>query len=376
MVKPGNEKEAIKTIPETWERKKLKDVAPLQRGFDLPYSQMKSGVYPVVFSNGIGAYHSEYMIPGPGVITGRSGTIGKVHFVQQNYWPHNTSLWVTDFHGNYEKYVYYLFNRINWNALNSGSGVPTLNRNDVHEIEVELPPLSEQISIATALSDIDALIANLEKLILKKKAIKQGAMQELLTGKRRLPGYEISIWNEYRLEEICKLINGRAYAQHELLDAGKYQVLRLGNLFTNEHWYYSDLELPDKQYCVDGDLIYAWSATFGPRIWRGEKSIFHYHIWKLELSDSISKEFLYHYLCYDVRTLMAELQGGTMAHLTKGTMEKRQFVIPPYEEQCAIAEILSDMDVEITNCEEILLKYKRIKAGMMSELLTGRIRLM
>lgn len=375
MVKQGNTKDAVMSIPEMWEIKKLKDVAPLQRGFDLPYSQMKTGIYPVVFSNGIGAYHSEYMIPGPGVVTGRSGTIGKVHFVQKNYWPHNTSLWVTDFHGNHEKYIYYLFKRINWNAFNSGSGVPTLNRNDVHETEIMLPPLVEQIAIAAALSDIDDLITNLEKLIAKKKAIKQGAMQELLTGKRRLPGYESSEWNEHRLEEICKLINGRAYAQHELLDAGKYQVLRLGNLFTNEHWYYSDLELPEKQYCVDGDLIYGWSATFGPRIWRGEKSIFHYHIWKMELSEGISKEFLYHYLCYDVRTLMAELQGGTMAHLTKGTMEKRQFVIPPYEEQCAIAEILSDMDAEIMGCEEKLLKYKRIKAGMMSELLTGRIRL-
>ena len=105
MVKQRNTKDAVMSIPEMWEIKKLKDVAPLQRGFDLPYSQMKTGIYPVVFSNGIGAYHSEYMIPGPGVVTGRSVTIGKVHFVQKNYWPHNTSLWVTDFHGNHEKYM-------------------------------------------------------------------------------------------------------------------------------------------------------------------------------------------------------------------------------------------------------------------------------
>ena len=257
----------------------------------------------------------------------------------------------------------------------TGTKVSAISKSAISGTMIAVPQKEEQAAIVSALYDIDALITNLEKLIAKKKAIKQGAMQELLTGKRRLPGHESSIWTEYRLEEICKLINGRAYAQYELLDAGKYQVLRLGNLFTNEHWYYSDLELPDRQYCVDGDLIYAWSATFGPRIWRGEKSIFHYHIWKMELSEGISKEFLYHYLCYDVRTLMAELQGGTMAHLTKGTMEKRQFVIPPYKEQCAIAEILSDMDAEIMGCEEKLLKHKRIKAGMMSELLTGRIRL-
>lgn len=264
------------------------------------------------------------------------------------------------------------------NAIITGCTYTTralTNGKQLSAIELPVPPKPEQEAIAEALSDIDTLIVNLEKLIAKKKAIKQGAMQELLTGKRRLPGYEATTWTEYRLDQICKLINGRAYAQHELLGRGKYQVLRLGNLFTNDHWYYSNLELPEKQYCVDGDLIYAWSATFGPRIWRGKKSIFHYHIWKLELSENISKEFLYHYLSYDVHTLMTELQGGTMAHLTKGTMEKRQLFIPSYNEQKAIADILSDMDMEIAGSEEKLAKYKMIKHGIMSELLTGHIRL-
>lgn len=258
---------------------------------------------------------------------------------------------------------------------NNGSSQPNLSAKSVKGFRIPYPQNKEQQAVANVLSDIDTLIVNLEKLIAKKKAIKQGAMQELLTGKRRLPGYEATTWTRYHLDQICKLINGRAYAQQELLDTGKYQVLRLGNLFTNDHWYYSDLELPEKQYCVDGDLIYAWSATFGPKIWQGEKSIFHYHIWKLELSENINKEFLYHYLSYDVRTLMTQLQGGTMAHLTKETMEKRQFFIPPYDEQNAIATILSDMDAEIAGYEEKLVKYKRIKHGMMSELLTGRIRL-
>ena len=256
-----------------------------------------------------------------------------------------------------------------------GDAIVHISADSIKSIEITVPEYAEQIKIAKVLYDIDTLIVNLEKLISKKRAIKQGAMQELLTRRRRLPGYEATTWTEYRLDQICKLINGRAYAQHELLGRGKYQVLRLGNLFTNDHWYYSNLELPEKQYCVDGDLIYAWSATFGPRIWRGKKSIFHYHIWKLELSENISKEFLYHYLSYDVHTLMTELQGGTMAHLTKGTMEKRQLFIPSYNEQKAIADILSDMDMEIAGSEEKLAKYKMIKHGIMSELLTGHIRL-
>ncbi len=88
-------------------------------------------------------------------------------------------------------------------------------------------------------------------------------------------------WYKKKLGEVCELVNGRAYRKPELLSEGKYKVLRVGNFFTNEHWYYSDLELEDKKFCDDGDLLYAWSASFGPQVWTGEKVIFHYHIWKV-----------------------------------------------------------------------------------------------
>ena len=92
------------------------------------------------------------------------------------------------------------------------------------------------------------------------------------------------------LGEVAKLINGRAYKRDELLDEGKTPVLRVGNFFSNRGWYYSDLELADDKYCQKGDLLYAWSASFGPKIWDGPKAIFHYHIWKIEISDKIEKK--------------------------------------------------------------------------------------
>jgi type I restriction enzyme, S subunit len=88
-------------------------------------------------------------------------------------------------------------------------------------------------------------------------------------------------WQTKRLDEICVLVNGRAYKKDELLGAGKYPVLRVGNFFTSDHWYHSDLELEADKYCDNGDLLYAWSASFGPRIWGGDKVIYHYHIWKV-----------------------------------------------------------------------------------------------
>jgi len=88
-------------------------------------------------------------------------------------------------------------------------------------------------------------------------------------------------WEWCRLGEVGELINGRAYKKEELLKTGKYRVLRVGNLFTNNEWFYSNLELPKEKYCQAGDLLYAWSASFGPYIWNGPKTIFHYHIWNV-----------------------------------------------------------------------------------------------
>ena len=170
-----------------WEVNNIENVAPLQRGFDLPSNKLKKGKYPVIYSNGIINYHRVYKVKAPGVVTGRSGTIGKVTFVEEDYWPHNTSLWVTDFKGNDPKFVYYLYLRIKLKRFGTGSGVPTLNRNDVHSFKLPLPPtIEEQQAIALIFSDMDTEIEALEQKRNKYKAIKQGMMQELLTGKTRL----------------------------------------------------------------------------------------------------------------------------------------------------------------------------------------------
>lgn len=256
-----------------------------------------------------------------------------------------------------------------------GDAVVHITSKALSDITVLLPPLPEQRAIAAILSDADGYIAALERLIAKKRDIKQGAMQELLTGRLKMPEC-CGEWIEKPLKKVCEFINGRAYSQNELLNRGKYRVLRLGNLFTNENWYYSDLELPEKMYCENNDLLYAWSASFGPTIWHGEKVIFHYHIWKINCFDEINKGFLYHYLSFDTQRIMNELQGGTMFHLTKDSIENRFCKFPKsISEQYAIAEILSNMDAEIDALTSKLNKVKLIKQGMMQQLLTGKIRL-
>jgi type I restriction enzyme M protein len=151
---------------------------------------------------------------------------------------------------------------------------------------------------------------------------------------------ESQTWPSVPLGEFARLINGRAYKQEELLDSGPTPVLRVGNFFSNRSWYYSDLTLNDDKYCNVGDLLYAWSASFGPRIWEGPRAIFHYHIWKIETTEAIDKKFLFYLLQSDSENIKAEGNGIAMTHATKGGMEQRKFPLPPLEVQHQIvAEI-------------------------------------
>ena len=171
-----------------WEVKRLADIAPFQRGFDLPNPALRPGPYPVVYSNGVLTHHDDYQADGPGVVTGRSGTIGRVTYIENGpYWPHNTALWVTSFRGNDPKFVFYLYTSVGFQRFASGSGVPTLNRNDAHAFAVAIPATKEeQSAIANVLSDIDTELVALETRRTKTRALKQGMMQELLTGRTRL----------------------------------------------------------------------------------------------------------------------------------------------------------------------------------------------
>lgn len=162
-----------------WEQRKILDIAPLQRGFDLPKANMKFGSYPVVMSNGIEGYHSEYKVKGPGVVTGRSGTIGKVHYVESDFWPHNTTLWVTDFKSNLPKFIYYLYEWLDLSRFGTGSGVPTLNRNDVHDTKVAIPVYGEQKKIADCLDGFDHLITLHQRKIDQLQAMKKFMLQNL-----------------------------------------------------------------------------------------------------------------------------------------------------------------------------------------------------
>ncbi|MEO5979719.1 MAG: restriction endonuclease subunit S [Chryseolinea sp.] len=139
-------------------RKRLGDIINLKRGYDLPSQSRLDGPYPVISSSGISGYHSEFKVDGEGLITGRYGTLGEVYYISGKYWPHNTTLYVTDFKSNCPKYVYYLLKCLGNLKTSDKSAVPGVNRNDLHEIVVPYIQSEQQESVAKVLSDLDSKI--------------------------------------------------------------------------------------------------------------------------------------------------------------------------------------------------------------------------
>lgn len=183
----------------------------------------------------------------------------------------------------------------------------------------------------------------------------------------RFKGFDLK-WEENILGNITTFINGRAYSQEELLKKGKYPVLRVGNFNTNSNWYYSDLELGAKYYAEYGDLLYTWSTIFTPHIWQGKKVIYHYHIWKVELSDKLDKLFTFHYLKADENTLTSNTNGSTMMHVTKGEMESKAIYIPSLDEQNKIGIFFENLNSKITLLEKKLTQTQNLKKAMLEKM--------
>ena len=224
------------------------------------------------------------------------------------------------------------------NTLLSLSGKATIDfvsAEKVRQIPIPIPPLVEQERIVAELNCLSGIIERKREQLKQLDALAQSIFYQMFGD----PTTNEKGWEVKKLETVSILLNGRAYKQNELLDSGKYKVLRVGNFFTNSNYYYSDLELEEDKYCDDGDLLFAWSASFGAFIWNGGKVIYHYHIWKVLYDKQMLNIHYYRFLLNTMTTyFMKDVHGIGMVHLTKAGMEQYDLPIPPLPLQQEFAD--------------------------------------
>ena len=369
----------------SWATLALGQVVTFQRGYDLPHGARNSGETPVVSSAGVTDFHDVAMVDPPGVVTGRYGTIGEIFLISEPFWPLNTTLYVRDFHGNDPRFIYYYLQRFDFASFSGKSGVPGVNRNDLHAETVTLPiDSSEQRAISAVLSDVDALLDGLDRLIAKKRNLKQAAMQQLLTGQTRLPGFHEQ-WQIGQLEDAAATdpenldSNTRSdfpfkYIALEDVERGVLQshsehVLASAPSRARRKLRPNDILVATVRPNLQSHLLFRscggdWVCSTGFCVVRCRDAIAHpYFVFSQMFADGVIKQ------------IDALLTGSNYPAINGGDVRSLMIPIPSFEEQAAIASVLSDMDAEIAALEARRDKTRDLKQAMMQELLTGRTRL-
>lgn len=242
-------------------------------------------------------------------------------------------------------------------------------------LKLPIPSLAEQQRIASALFDADALVAELDALIEKKRAIMAGTMQELLTGKRRLKGFS-EPWSEEVLRNHLSFLPGFPFTSDRFSKvACGPRLIRNRDLHSDDQVIYYTGEYSNQYIIEDGDLLIGMDGDFTPCLWNKGNAVLNQRVGRIICKNTANIVFLYYLLQKPLAELQESTGATTVKHLSHSTIENMVCRMPKLAEQRAIASILSDMDAEIAELEAKRDKYKEVRQGMMQQLLTGKIRL-
>lgn len=417
-VKPGYKQTQVGVIPEDWEAVRIGDLGTVVRGGSprpagdsrffngrfIPWltvaaltniSENQLYVLDTVgFLTEEGSRRSRRLDSGTLIIANSGATLGVAKLLGLTCCANDGIAAIINQRDGIKAFVCHYINSVTKHlreVVATGNGQPNLNTTLIREMVIPFPPLPEQGAIAAALSDADALIESLEHLIAKKRNIKQGAMQELLTGKKRLPGFS-GEWEAKRLGASATLkarIGWQGLTTEEYLESGQY-CLVTGTDFVNGYIDWNNCHYVDEsRYKQDKniqleehDILVTKDGTVGkvalvsmlPSPATLNSGVFVIR----PLEQAFFSDFFYYLLCSNafIEFLEQLCAGSTITHLYQKDFVNFKFKIPPtISEQSAIATVFSDMDAELSTLESKLSKARQIKQGMMQELLTGRVRL-
>ena len=366
-VPVGYKRTEVGVIPEDWNVDRIDQNTSIKTGSKNTQDKQEDGDYPFFVRSQEVEHISSYSYDGEAVLTAGDGVgTGKVfHYIQGRFDVHQRVYRITDFSNRLNgRYFFYQFSTGFYNrimSMTAKSSVDSVRLEMIAGMKIPMPPLSEQRAIAEALSDVDGLLAALEALIAKKRAIKQAAMQQLLTGKSRLPGFS-GEWETKRLGSALTVRHGRSQRYVTGPD-GKYPILASGGEIGR-----TDVFLYDKPSVLIGRKGTIDDPQYVSLPFWTVDTLFY-----TEIADGMSAKFLYYKFCMIPWRSYNEASG--VPSLNSRTIENIEVNLPKSDEQYAIAAVLSDMDTEIAALERRRDKTRVVKQGMMQQLLTGRVRL-
>ncbi|WP_102795411.1 restriction endonuclease subunit S [Bowmanella denitrificans] len=376
-------------VPNGWNEGQVQDFLFLQRGFDLTAKQAVDGNIPVYSSSGLAYFHNESKVRGPGIVTGRKGSVGPVYLINEDFWPHDTTLWVKDFKGNDIKYIEYFLRFLRLERFDEASSVPTLNRNNVHGVKCVFPPFSEQKKIAEILSTWDKAITTTEQLLANSQQQKKALMQQLLTGKKRLlnkNGVRFSEeWKFQSISQISKRIQRKS-------DGEDHPILTISSLsgFVRQDERYSRymagesvknyilLKKGEFAYNKGNSKTYEFGCIFDLD---SHKSGLVPHVYVcFKLHQGLSHRYFKYlfeadYLKPQLGALVnTGVRNNGLLNIKPAEFMITKVPVPCFDEQERIADVIHASSDTISKLQQKLDALKQEKKALMQQLLTGKRR--
>ncbi len=385
-------------LPAGWRIDNFEQLAVLQRGFDLPSSARTAGDVPIIGSNGIVGWHSEARVRGPGVVTGRSGSIGDSTYVEGEYWPLNTSLYISNFHDNIPRFVHYFIQWFDLSRFASGVSVPTLNRNSVFGTAVKIPTPREQEKIAAVLWKLQRSIATQDRLIAATRDLKHSMMARLFSHgvhsasiRETQFGDVPSTWDEQPLGICCHVqtgvTKGRKIAADEAIEVPYLRVANVqdGHLDLREIKTITIRRRELDGYLLqDGDVLLTEGGDFD-KLGRG-------YIWRRQIANCVHQNHVFavranrallmpEFLAFLVQSPYGKAYFLTVAHRTTNLasinstkLKALPVLLPSLDEQREIIATLTTVDRKLAHHQKKRAALNDLFQTLLHKLMTGEIR--
>lgn len=375
-----------------WQTLPLGEALTFQRGFDITKDEQREGPYPVISSSGPKSMHAEFKVQGPGVIIGRKGSLGTVFYSDGNYWPHDTTLWIKDFHGNDTRFAYYFLQTMGFERLDAGASNPSLNRNHIHTIPVLWPPLPIQQRIAGILSAYDELIENSQRRIKILESMARALYREWFVN-FRFPGHESVPRVPSPLGEIPQ--GWEAVAFTEIAD-----VLSGGTPKTStpEYWdgdipFFTPRDAPDCFYVEDADkhvtelglskcasqlyppdtVFITARGTVGKVALPSVPMAMNQSCYALRGKPRVSQRFLFLMTLQQVEYLKTNTGGATFDTIVVDTFRRMQIAKPPDGLIEAFTRNVDAAFEQVNTLQRQVTNLRRTRDLLLPRLLSGQI---